>query len=359
MAETTEGTVVVEEGSTKPAESAPAVLSQEERDNATIAKLLGGQKEPDPKPAAKAPEAEETKPDAVEENPETTASEEDEESADDEPEITDEDLETILDALDDRILNHPRMAKILEDRAKADADRRIEESRRTSTESQESERLITVGRTAAEKLYELFGKAGEQLVAAAKGEEFEKVVLDPEDFKSNMRDYGAAVTLITRREFDNAFTDGFTAATQIGGALTPEESETITELVNTARRIEQDPKQGSQAAKNHLFIEGMKFLTERAKAAGKSEAEAAVQKKRDALKKIVGDGGQNAVTAATAKLAKERKGLPPKPTKGEPESVGVANMDAYRKLKTEGKYDEADQVLQQISIQKAQGRQVS
>lgn len=358
MADTTnEGTQIVD-GSTPPTDpSESGALTPEQRDAQTISRAFGLEAEAEVTPPSEESEEGEGEGAGAGEGEGGTAAADGEGGADDEPEITDDDINAILDGLEDRLIENPRLRERIDKLAKAEADRRFEEQRKSATASQESERLIGQGRKAVENLYELIGKAGEQLTKAAKGEEFESVAIDPEKVKESLRDYGAAVNLVARREFDDAFSEGFRLAIPAGGDLSAEEAETVKTLVATAQRIENDPNQGSAKAKTHLFVEGMKFLVERAKASGAAEARAEIEKRRNALKKIVGDKGENATTAAMAKIARTRAKTPPKSPRSEPTATGVANMDAYRAAKAAGDHEKADQILADMALARANGRQ--
>lgn len=352
-----------EDGSTESVTpSSDGALTPEERDAQTIARAFGLQSDEKPdeaQPPAGDEAAGETETEGDGEGEPTdegTAATEGEGDADDEPEVTDEDIEAILDGLEERLINNPRLRARIEAQAKADADRRFEEQRRAQSASQESERLIGQGRQAVESLFTTVNNLAEQLTKAGKGESFEAVALDEDAIKSHLRDYGTAVNLVARREFDEAFSEAFRLAVPVGGNLTEDEAETVKTLVATAQRIENDPNQGSAKAKNHLFVEGIKFLTERAKAAGAAEARAEIEKRRSALKKIVGDKGENATTAAMAKIARTRSKTPPKGPRAEPTATGVANMDAYRAAKAAGEHDKADEILAQMALDRAAGR---
>lgn len=334
-----------------------AALTPEQRDEETIARLLGGgttedtssdegEESEDETDATATGEEDESDSDAGE-----TASEEGETGADDElPEVTDEELETVLDALEDRIIANPRIQKAIEDKARADADRRYEERTKSETVSQESERLIRQGRTAVETVYGLFDKLTGNLDKAVKGDELtdaDKKVPTREELMQNLGLFGAAAVAETRRNFDNAFADAFREGALVAGDMTDDEKAKVIGIVQTAQRIAGDPKQGQAQSIAYLFKENVKLLVERARTAGKAEAEAAFAKKRSALVKVT---GENSTRAAVAKIATARKNLPTKPTSTPAEqSQPSANMDAYKAAKAAGDYDRADAIAAAMS----------
>lgn len=332
-------------------------LTPEQRDEQTIARLLGTETQ-DTTPATK-PDSESDGSDAPtdgedgatdSDTTEVEADEKEEDDADEDelPEVTDEELESILDALDERLLAHPRIQKVLDERAKADADRRYEERRKAESVGQESERLIRQGRTAVENVYGLFNKLNDNLDKAAKGEDVdESVKFNRDDLISELGAFGAAAVAEAYVSADSAFTAAFTEGAKLGGKFTDEEVEVVKATVQTAQRILNDPKQGRAESYAHLLTETTKFLVDRAKKAGKAEAEAAFLKKRDALKKVVGG---NETKAAIAKIANARKKLPAGPAATPAvATTGRADIDAYRAAKAAGDYAKADEIAQQMA----------
>lgn len=324
-------------------------LTPEQRDDETIARLLGTDKAETPSQDADKGDAEtdatatgeaegsESAGDEADDKGESGADE------DDLPEVTDEELEAIVDALDERLLTHPRLQKAIEDKAKADADRRYEERRKSESVSQESERLIGQGRKAVENVYNLFTRLNGNLDKAIKGEEVgDDFRVDPDTLMTELGAFGAAAVAEARRDANTAFADAFREGATLGGTLTDDEKEKVVGIVQTAQRIANDPKQGSSASVAYLMQENVKFLVERAKAAGRAEAQAEFTKKRDALKKVTGENGTR---AAVAKIANARKNLPTKPpATPAQETQGKATMEAYREAKRSGDYARADAI---------------
>ena len=318
-------------------------LTAEQRDEQTIAHLLGQED---------STETTETPVDEEAEGESSTAEAADEEGegdADDDPEVTDEDLEAILDALDDRILTNPRIQKIIDERTKADSDRRYEERRKAESVGQESERLIRQGRTAVENVYGLFGKLTGNLEKAVKGEEIDEAVkFDQDSLMTELGAFGAAAVAEARRDSDTAFADAFREGVAAGGTLTEDEKNSVISIVQKAQRIANDPEQGRSASLALLFKENIKFLVDRAKVAGKAEAEASFQKKRDALTKVVGENGTK---AAVARIVNARKKLPGKPVAVSAEATGSGNtLEAYKAAKAAGDYAKADEIAQKMAV---------
>lgn len=323
-------------------------LTPEQRDEQTISRLLGGNVDVG-KPAAAAPDPKPGDEDGDDSDAGDEATGTGEGDAEDElPEVTDEELEAILDALDDRLLAHPRIQKVLDERAKADADRRYEERRQAESVTQQSEQLIRQGRTAVEKIHGQFTKLQATLDAAARGDEIdESVKFNPDELMTELGKFGAAAVSEARRNTDTAFADAFVEGVGVGGVLTDEEKASVLKVVETANRIALDPKQGQAASMKYLMAENVKFIAQRAKAAGKAEAEAGFAKRRDALKKVVGENGTK---AAVAQLANARKKLPTKPSATPSEATQPrSNMEAYKAAKAAGDHDRADEILAEMA----------
>jgi len=340
MAETVDVTGV---DGTPDSTSDSVELSSEQRDEATIARTLGTDRSQNADDAA-ATDA----PDDAAVTTDDEADEEGETAADDElPEVTDEDLENILDALDDRLLAHPRIQKVLEEKAKADADRRYEERRQAESVGQESERLIRQGRTAVDNVYTLFTKLDGELQKAIRGDDVDgSVKFDRDALMSELGAFGAAAVAEARTDSDRAFAQAFREGAQLGGDMTEEEKASVIKIVQTAQRIANDPAQGSGASLGHLFKENIKFLVDRAKKAGAAEAEASFSKRRAAMEKVVGTNGTK---AAVAKLANTRKNLPTKPTTVPAQAAASGGgMEAYKAAKAAGDYARADEIMAEM-----------
>lgn len=268
-------------------------------------------------------------------------------------EITDEDVEDIVAALEDRLIANPKLAAQIEARAAAEANRRIEESRRTQTDSEETDRLIDQGREATTSLYGLLGNVSGELAKAAKGEPYDPTPPDPEKVKGFLGQFGGAVVAETRRHFDNGFTASFRAvAKELGVEFDPADAEKIKTIIQTTERIEGDKEQGRGPAIAYLYTESWKLLTAKAKEAGRTEALAEVKRQEDASAKIK---DKNSETSALAKIRKQRKNSPAHPVAPEAgsEASGGDDLsdDAYRAAKRAGNHAEADRIVEQRALQ--------
>ena len=340
-------------------------LTPEQRDEQTIARLTGrepaqddeskeDEKTDDADEDADAADADDSAsdddPPADENTDSTTAGDEagDAESdADDDIELTDDDIETFIDAAEERIIKSPRMQKIVEQLAKSTADKMSAQRLEQTEVSQETQRLIEKGGTAAKEIETLFGKAGETLAEYVAGREVEEeVVLNPEDLRSHLRDFAVAAAVRTRQSYDNAFATTFREVAPLTGkAFTEDEAKEVIKIVQTADRIRQDPEQGEMAATAYLFKESTQYLVERALVSGATAEKEEAAKRRKATKRVIGD--KTSTTTAMAKIAARRKKVAPKPPKAEPSSGGVGEftMEAYRAAKLAGNPDEADRIM--------------
>jgi len=305
----------------------------------------------------------------------TKAADDADDDEDDEAEVTDEQLDKYVDALlelnADKIANNPKLRERIEKeiRDKVEADNAAKQ--RAASASQERDLLARQGRAAVEAVFgqltkaqEGFGKAQAELDKAFKGEDFDPKVLadgfklDGKALEQNLGAFAVAAVADSRRSYDDAFSTAFKAATDVGGPVTDEERDAIISIVNTANRIEADEKQGDgrfDRAKEHLYVETWKLVTNRAYEAGKQAAIADAKAKRDARKTVL---DSDAVLAGAAKEAKTRKGLPPNPTKptGTAE-VGEVSMAAYKAAKAAGNYELADEIMNEMAMNAPQEAQ--
>jgi hypothetical protein len=335
---------------------APA-LTPEERDEQIIAKFMGmgassGEEEAEETEdesgvGEQAVEESESVAEDEESEEEEVGESEGEEAEIDLDEISDDDLEALLDVLEPRLLEHPRVKKTLEERAKAEADRRFEERRKAELQALESEQLVLQGRTAVERLMEVYDKLHTNLKKALEGEDAEAIEVSRDELLSHLGAFGAAAVAETRKAYDDAFTTAFREAVQLTGEMNDDDRERVVKIVQTAARIAADPKQGQVPANTYLFTETIKFLTERAREAGRKEAEAEFLKRREALKKLAKD---TPVKAAIAKITNARKKLPTKPTPSAPaSSEDNISIEAYRAAKAAGDYEKADAIVQALA----------
>ena len=283
---------------------------------------------------------------------------EEESDADDDIELTDEDIETFLDAAEGRIIQSPRMKRAIEQLAKSSADKMNAQRLEQTEVSQETQRLIDKGSTAAKAIEALFGKAGETLSEYVAGREVEEeVVLNPEDLKNHLKDFAVAAAVRTRQSYDNAFATAFREVAPLTGkAFTEDEAKDVIKIVQTADRIRQDPEQGEMAANAYLFKESTKYLVERALVSGATAEKENAAKRRAATKRVIGD--KTNTKTAMAKIAAKRKKVAPKSPKAEPSSAEPEyTMEAYRAAKLAGKPDDADRIMAGMAAS-GQGQQV-
>lgn len=356
-------------------------LTPEQRDEQTIARAFGldqADEEPDNESESEESEEDESEEDETssdetedeeeeldeesesedetEDEDETEESESDEAASgeesdadDEDTELTEDDVNTFLDAVtEDRLLEHPRLVERLKKVVQAQVDSQFAQRMEATELSQETERLIKQGAAAADEITSLFANAGEYLAKVVAGKEVsddEEVVLDPEKLKGNLEKFAVASALKTRQGYDQAFASSFRQVAPLTGeAFNEDEAKAILNLVQTADRIRKDPEQGEAAANTYLFTESTKFLVERARAAGKADAEAARKKRNEAAKRVI--GSKNTDKAALAKVANKRKKLPKKSPKSDAkETESAPSMDAYRAAKLAGKPEEADRIM--------------
>ena len=339
-------------------------LTPEQRDELTIARLTGQEPAQDDEPKedektddadedADAADADDSASDGDAPADENTDSATDgdeagdgESDADDDIELTNEDIETFLDAAEDRIIKSPRMQRAIEQLAKSAADKMSAQRLEQTEVSEETQRLIEKGGTAAKNIEALFGKAGETLAQYVAGNEVEEeVVLDPEALKGHLKDFAVAAAVRTRQSYDKAFATTFREVAPLTGkAFTDDEAKEVIKIVETADRIRNDPEQGEMAATAYLFKESTKYLVERALKSGAEVEREEATKRRAATKRVIGD--RTSTTTAMAKIAAKRKKVAPKSPKAEPSSVQPEfSIEAYRAAKLAGKPDEADRIM--------------
>jgi len=384
MADVAEGTDISTSGSDAGTESSTdgAALTPEQRDIQTFAKYGmnpdGSPIQTQAAPANKADEADadggddaddkssddEADDEGDDADATSTADADDEDDDADETEITDERLDSIIDAAlelnADRVKKNPKLRDQLREELRQELEAEYEGRQRTTTASQERERLIGQGKGAVNTVTSLLTTAREELAKAAKGEgDFNAEVLaDAEKtLQRSFGAFGAAAVADTRRSYDDAFAAGFKAAVAESGPLTEDEAKAIGAIVNAANRIEADETQGDErfdAAKRHYYVEVFKLLSSRAKTAGRTAAVAEAKAKKDARKTIL---DTDAVLAGAAKEAKNRGKLPPSPTQAKTtESEPQGTMEAYRAAKAAKDFALADRIMAKMQASQPRGR---
>lgn len=272
--------------------------------------------------------------------------------ADTDPEITDEDVENVVAALEERLIQHPKLAQRIKEAAETEATRRFEEQRAASTMTEETERLIQKGRGATQSLYDLIGTFGAELGKAAAGEKYDPTPPNFEKVQEHLGEFGAAVVAETRRAFDKGFENAFRSVSkELGVQFSKEDLETMKGIFQTVERIEGDPKQGRGPAVQHLYTESWKLLAQKVKQTSREATLNEVKSQRDAAKKIKDD---NAETAAIAKITRQRKKMPSKSVAAESTGTNASgddySEDAYRAAKARGDHEEADRIVQQRGL---------
>jgi hypothetical protein len=358
---------VTQEGTNSPEtlneSSAPAsALTPEEQDVAEIRELLGidpftlepvndgeseNTTESEETVSGESPDEGDQKSDTSEGS--TADSQEGSDASDEDVELTDEAVDRLLELVpEEKILERIKEKVVPRDEVEKTVNEQLSQIRQAQSVEEETQRLITEGATAYKTVVNAVQKAAEALAKAEQGEEFETQVIDPATITNAFRQFGTAVTLETRREYDSAFGTAFKAGWETIGPLSEDETAKVLGFVQNASRIEADPEQGSAAAKSYLMSETIKFLVERANRAGYEKAMQEVQSRRERVRKAIGD--DPVLAAAVAKVTKERKKAPPGPIRQEPRQEGIgATLDDYDAAIKAGDYELADQIVARMA----------
>ena len=266
--------------------------------------------------------------------------------------MTDEDVEDVVAAIEDRLVAHPKLAARIQAEVDARSAAALETQQKSRQTSEETEALIKQGQKATTALYDLIGGFGDQLGKADRGETYDPSPPDLNKVKGHLGEFGAAVVAETRRAFDRGYTESFRiVAGELGVRFSKEDVAAMEAIFQTTARIEGDPEQGREPAIKHLYSESWKLLAQKVKDQTREATMTEVKAQRDAARKIKGD---NAETAAIAKIVKQRKGAPPKPTAAQPTGKTASgddlSDDAYRAAKAAGDFAEADRIVQQRAL---------
>lgn len=288
---------------------------------------------------------------------ETTAPPEGEEPAPEEGEgeevpedLDDETTDALIDAYGDKFLASKKLSDRINRMVQTQVEQQVAERTRTLETQGEVANLIERGRRAVTGLTSLAQNAKAELDKAAEGTEFNANVFDPKVFMDHLSDYGQAIVAQVAGRYDGAIQSSIEyMLTQRLPELTDEQAQEFLGIVQTASRMDGDPKQRSNA-KAYFVGASMNFLIDRALEMGAAMETERLSKKTTAAEKIA---KSTAIKAAAAKLAKDK--APPAtpanlPQQGAP--TGAFDREYYRKLKATDPQKAQDYVQQYSALQR-------
>jgi len=296
---------------------------------------------PDAKPEATVDTAPETTPEKVEAEAETPAAEAERDVSFEE--LTDDELEAFSDAYLDRLLKTKRFGQETDRRIREESDKRVRETERTSASVSEIQRIVDDGRTALNDLLAMEAAARGELEKAAAEQDFKSDVLDRPKFLGNLQRYTQALQAEITHSFNSAFEASFaTIFSDLLPPITEDHAKELAQIVAQAEDLQgsSDPRKAAQA--RPFFVAGMQaFIAKRAYEAGLQVGEKRAES-RHTLRDRVADS--NAVKVAKATLEAEKN--PPPSPKGTPSiKSGAYTIDDYRKAKSEGNFDLAQEIV--------------
>lgn len=304
-----------------------------------------------PADSGSSPEAEEP-PEAAPED-EARPEEEEEEKEEEPAELDEETLEAIVEALGDKLASHPKVREKITPELEQALRKQYEQQLIAEQTKAQREQFVQRGRQAVQDLAVTFESLSGALKKLQEGDEVElKDLPTREQIVEKVAAFGTAVYHDITAEYDSAYTAGFAEAAQMVG-LTPEDVQTVQELVQTASRMQGDPNQAPHA-KAYLFGETMKLIARRALETGKKQGAEEVQTKRKALEKIA---SANALKVALAKTASKK--LPPavplSPAASSPGTTFADLLAQYEAARDKGDAAEADRISFEMATLRRQG----
>lgn len=246
--------------------------------------------------------------------------------------LDDETADALVEAYGDKLFSSKKLQERISRAVQDQVTQQVTERTRSMETQGEVANLIERGRRAVTGLTTLAQNAKAELDKATAGEEFDTKVFEPSAFMGHLSDYGQAIVAEVAGRYDGAIQGAIEyTLTQRLPELTDTQAQEFLGIVQTAQRMEGDPKQRKDA-KAFFVGASMSFLFDRAVETGMLMERERAANQSTAAEKIA---KSNAIKAATAKIAKD-KPLPATPG-NIPTSTGPAggtfNREYYRQLK--------------------------
>lgn len=331
----------------KAEDSADTTTGEDEEpdtDSTDTEETLEGSTEGTTEEESKPAEDEDTE--TVPETEEETAPDEGEEKVPSEVELSSDDLKALWETYGDKIRDLDTVKESLGKEADTKAQRQAADQQRITEQRLEVDRLVQDGTQAVNGIFSALESASQELGKANRDEEFNAAVLNPQEFQQNFDTYTRAVVAELRGRYTTAIDRTVLSALNDLPTLTDGQISELQSIVDTAYRMEGDPRQAPEAAyfaTNKL----VNFLLERTREAAFTEERTRGQSREAVTKKVA---EQNAIKAAAAKLAAERKKVPPKaPADAKTSTDGDISEEAYDRAVAAGDHGQAQRIVDQMS----------
>lgn len=269
----------------------------------------------------------------------------DESSKVDLAELSDDEIDTLIEAYQDKILNSPKLEEKLQEVVKGESARLAEQTSRSREVEQELGVQIQHGRIAVKNMADFAAVAMEQLKKAAEGEPFETNIFNPDAFIQNLQAYGNALSNQRTALLTNAATVSIEAL--VGDALPDldyDQAQELADIFNAVENARKNPELAANADA-YLIYNLMQFVAKSASGVGAQRE----RQRQEAIRKVSDKVTQkNAVAVASAKLAKQKN---PPAVGGKVSSTNryTADLEGYRKAKADGNTAAAEAISERIA----------
>lgn len=271
---------------------------------------------------------------------------EDEEGDEDNKDLDDDTLAALAKMYPEKLLATEGLKATVDARVQDEVATQLRETTATTEGAQRVQEVIEQGKQAATRMGQQAEAANELIAKAAaiedSGIDPNTTGFDPQTFKDDLTNYGAAVVAELTERYDTAFTAGVQNIFEQMPDLTEDQQGAVLKIVEQAKRMEGDPKQAA-SSKAFFTKSVLQFLYTSALEVGATQERARLVEYGKTRKTI---SESAAVKQAAAKIVKNRGNLPPETpgasapvASGEP--AGRYDSDYYRGLKKEGKLAEA------------------
>ena len=274
-------------------------------------------------------------------------------------ELDDATINSLVEVYSDKIFESPAFKTRADQHIRSQADRQIAAADASRNTQVEADKIIRQGESALNKITGHLEKVqglNTQLDKVRSGEaEIDTIsalpTLDEAELKQALVSYGQATSATGTRSYENGLNSAFvtTFSGEVLPGLTKNQAEEIRAITGMAARIQADPNQGEQPARNYLFANLFRFIAERGIELGATKEKTLTENKRSLAEKIA---GKNVQVAAVAKAKAEEKGPPVAPESRPTEANTGPSLELYEKLKGEGKTAEAQDVANRMAAQR-------
>jgi hypothetical protein len=247
------------------------------------------------------------------------------------------------------------MDKSIAATVKAEVARQVRDYQSTTDSQSQIDQLISQGQRASQKMRDMGKAAGEELAKAARNENSNPDVFNPQEFVESMEQYGSATALYERHILETAIQDGFDKVFgDVLSGLSDDQTEELTGITNTRDRMRGDQRQSARADA-YWLSELLNFVARRGVEHGATQEGARMASKKTVKESIA---KSNAVVAAKAKIEADKG--PPRTPKSEPrQAVPEYSEEGYQKIKEAGDNTKTQEYVDRWASRRRAGAAVS